>query len=350
MISYDKKQRVSLFDIKDKIRVNGRCGYDEKNGIRVAWPYSGIEFSGWFDADVKLYFNHTAEESVDFYVAVDGDYANAENISLPSELSCVTLANFERGYHSIGLYKVTGAQKDNVWLSFIEYSGELDTEPLPKSLKLEIIGDSISCGTGLISPNYDNDAYYSYGAMLARDLNAELSIVAVPGWGIACGVSNFDNVVPRIYDRTCYFTDEKQLWDFENRQVDAVILNLGTNDWLQYAHNDDRSELHAALRKFLDTIRNCYPNASVYMTYGMMNDAFEEDFKRIIAERNDAKMTIFRSSYNGKGVGGHPCAEAHVGYANKFKEILCGDLALTVQSDTVAAYVKEKNDTKGGAR
>lgn len=341
-VNYDEKQKLALYDIKDKIIVNGRCLFDEESGILAAWPNSGIEFSGWFDGGIRLYFK-APTRIVDFYVVVDGDYENPKTVSITPSLSFVTLANVERGYHTIGIYKVEGAQASSQYLTSIEFKGKLDeTTPLAKELEIEVIGDSISCGVGLVSAKYDDDAYYSYGAILARNLNARLSVVAVPGWGLACGVNNYDHVVPSIYDLTCYFASETEKWDFANNQKDVVIINLGTNDYLAYA-NSDRTDFRKALKDFIGTVRQCYPKAKIYVTYGMMNVAFREDFETIIPEFGDENIEYIHSAFNGAGIGNHPSAEAHVKYARNFDEKIRNDLGVSGGAGEIAKLIREKN-------
>ncbi len=343
-VDYSEKHKDNLYDIKDKIKINGRCLFDEEKGILAAWPNSGIEFAGWFDGNIRLYFTSSVYVPVPYYIVVDGDYENAKNVELTPQKTYVSLASVEKGYHTIGIYKADSANTNSsMYLTEIEYKGKLDEEPLPKSMKIEVLGDSISCGIGLVSPKYDDDAYYSYGAIAARNLNADLSIVAVGGWGIACGVKSFENVIPRIFDLTCYFADKEQKWDFENNQVDAVIVNLGTNDYLEYANKEDRSELHNALRNFFDAIRKAYPDARIYMTYGMMNTAFKEDFKNIIAERGDEKLEFVETFFNGGGIGNHPDAEAHVKYAKIFEDKIRADFGITDRAGEIGKIIREKN-------
>lgn len=340
-VDYSAKQRVEFYDVRDKIVVNGRCTYDKEHGVLTAWPNSGVEFSGWFDGSIRLYFT-TPMQPVNFYVVVDGDYEGAKNLSLSPSLSYATLANVKKGYHTIGIYKVDGAQSSNQYLTAIEFKGKLDEEPIPKKLKIEIIGDSISCGTGLVSPNYENDAYYSYGAILSRGLNAQLSIVAVPGWGISCGVKSFENVIPRIYKETCSFTRTGEQWDFAANQVDAVILNLGTNDYLEYV-NSDRTKLLDDLDAFFDTIREAYPDARIYMTYGMMNRVFMDDFMDLIEARGDDKLKFVDNELNSSGKGGHPDAAAHLRYAKVFDEIIREDFGIVGGQGEIQKLITEKN-------
>ncbi len=343
-VDYSEKHKDNLYDIKDKIKVNGRCLFDEEKGILAAWPNSGIEVAGWFDGAIRLYFTASVYIPVPYYIVVDGEYQNAKTVEITPQKTFVTLANVEKGYHTIGIYKVNSANTNSsMYLTEIEYKGKLDKYPIEKSMKIEILGDSISCGIGLVSEKYDDDAFYSYGAIAARNLNADLSIVAVGGWGIACGVKSFENVIPGIFDLTCYFADEKQKWDFENNQVDAVIVNLGTNDYLEYANKEDRSELHTALKNFFDAIRKAYPDARIYMTYGMMNTAFKEDFKKIIAEHGDEKLEFVETFFNGGGIGNHPDAEAHVKYAKIFEDKICEDFGITDRVGEMSKLIREKN-------
>lgn len=341
-VDYSEKHKDNLYDIKDKIKINGRCNLDEEKGILAAWSNSGFEIAGWFDGSIRLFFTTSSYLPIPFYVVVDGDYENAKPVELSTQKTYVTLATVERGYHTISLCKVEGAKVNSVYLTEIEYKGKLDEEPLPKSMKIELIGASTASGVGLVSPNYNDDAFYSYSAIAARNLNADLSVVAVSGWGIACGITNFENVIPRIYDRTCYFTDEEEKWDFANNQVDAVIINLGTNDYTQYA-NGDRTDLHNALRKFFDTLRECYPEARIYMSYGMMNSVFKDDFKAIIAERGDEKIQFVDLFYNADGIDGHPNAASHVQYAKIYEDKIREDFGITDKPEDIKELIKEKN-------
>jgi hypothetical protein len=74
--------------------------------------------------------------------------------------------------------------------------------------RIEIVGDSITCGYGNEGTDPCNfsaeteNHYLTYGALAARMFGAELSTVAWSGKGV---VNNFDNDVfeplPQIYDR-----------------------------------------------------------------------------------------------------------------------------------------------------
>jgi lysophospholipase L1-like esterase len=103
--------------------------------------------------------------------------------------------------------------------------------------QLEIVGDSITCGYGdegtmptcSFSADTEN-AYLAYGAITARALNAELRTIA---WGPA----------------------------------DAVVINLGTND---FSKGDPGQAFVQAYETFLKRLRVVYPQAGIFCALGSM--------------------------------------------------------------------------------
>lgn len=343
-IDYEAKQKIGLYDIKDKLLVNGRCSFTEEKGLQCYWSNSGFEIGGWFKGQFKIYFSlDLTKTPVNFCIVVDGEQENPKYVTLNENLSAITLPNLPRGYHTIAIYKVDEGSRNHAYFNAIEFYGKLDDEPLEKSLKIETIGDSISAGLGIKSPQgLDDDAFCSYTAKIARNLNAQSSVLAIGGWGLSCGVTNYDKVMPKIFDFVCSVQGNRNEWDFENNQVDVVILNLGTNDWLQY-HDKDRTELHKAANAFLDKLRSVYPDAMIYWTYGMMNTDFVEDFKNIIANKNDEKIKFVDVFVNSSGLGGHPDNYAHQEYAKIIEKVIREDLNYEEGILDIQKTIREKN-------
>jgi lysophospholipase L1-like esterase len=97
-----------------------------------------------------------------------------------------------------------------------------------------VIGDSIHAGYGALGKVGDRDCcaseshWDSYGAQLARMLDAELTTIAVSGMGVIrnyAGATDF--TMREMYPRT--LPNEPALW-CEPHPLDAVVINLGTND------------------------------------------------------------------------------------------------------------------------
>ena len=106
----------------------------------------------------------------------------------------------------------------------------------------------------------------SYGAVTARTLNADASIIAESGWGVYRDRSGGTNdVLPKVYDRTLG-NSATPAWDFRTKPQ-AVVINLGTND---FNLGDPGNAYAQALGAFVDTIRGRYPAAWIFCAVGTM--------------------------------------------------------------------------------
>jgi lysophospholipase L1-like esterase len=141
------------------------------------------------------------------------------------------------------------------------------------------VGDSITCGYGIEGPDMNcgftpqtENHYLTYAALTARALDAEVSTVAWSGKGVVCNygddASSCMNPLPSYYERTLPNRADSA-WDFSRFQPDAVVVNLGTND---FSTDDDptQAEFQAAYLALLQTIRGKYPNARIVCTNGPM--------------------------------------------------------------------------------
>jgi lysophospholipase L1-like esterase len=150
-------------------------------------------------------------------------------------------------------------------------SGQLLPPPPEPNRRLEVIGDSITCGYGNEgdSPTCGFSAatenhYLTYGAIAARALGAELVTVAWSGKGVIYNYGD-DQVepLPTLYDRTLP-DDPNSRFDF-SLIPDAVVINLGTND---FSTDDDPAPdvFAAAYVDFVHQIRAMYPDAWILCT------------------------------------------------------------------------------------
>jgi lysophospholipase L1-like esterase len=106
----------------------------------------------------------------------------------------------------------------------------------------------------------------SYGAVTARALGAEASLIAVSGWGLLRSrTSDTSEVLPSVYSNTLE-TSASPVWDF-HVEPQAVVINLGTNDFVP---GDPGSDFTTALTTFIDTIRAKYPSAWIFCAIGTM--------------------------------------------------------------------------------
>ncbi|BAU64150.1 Endoglucanase E [Stanieria sp. NIES-3757] len=145
----------------------------------------------------------------------------------------------------------------------------------PSNRKIEVYGDSISAGsaveyeqTGAPDPtgdtNHLSNSYLSFGSMLARDYQAQLSLIAQAGIALVDGYGFWHDGVgmEAIYDKTKPLKDAPS-WDFNQYIPNLVIVALGQNDSSSINLNSDLSstEWKERYKNFVANLRSKYPNA-----------------------------------------------------------------------------------------
>ena len=165
--------------------------------------------------------------------------------------------------------------------------------PTPdKPLKIEFIGDSITCGYGVDDEDPEHhfsteteDETASFAYLTAQNLNADYSMVCYSGYGIISGYTESDEklltqLVPDKYEDTGYSRGKVdgiaitlQKWDFHRFQPDFVVINLGTNDDSYCKDITARQEEYAACyAQFLQQVRSHNQEAYILCVYGIMTD------------------------------------------------------------------------------
>jgi len=244
------------------VRFVGRTDQSETGFVKLAWSGSGILFR--FDGtDASV----TMDDAGKFFtVLVDG--ALQPNLATTSgEKTYAVASGLTPGQHEVRLYRRTEAMFGVTKFVGVDLgTGTLLAPPPPASRKLEVIGDSITCGYGNEGAdqncNFSADTenhYETYAAIAARNVNADLITVAWSGKGVIYNYGN-DKVdpLPALYDRTLP-ADPSSQWDF-SYQPDVVIINLGTNDFSTDG-DPSESEFVGAYQAFLEHLRAKYPSA-----------------------------------------------------------------------------------------
>lgn len=251
------------------VRYVGRVDGCKETGARYSWPGAGFvgRFSGT-GVSVKL------TDSGNYHtVLIDGELA--PNLVTSGPKSYVLASDLADGEHTFEVYRRTESSFGTTLLEGLEVEGgDLLDPPEAPARRIEIVGDSISCGYGnegtapcSFSAETENN-YLAYGSVLARSLEAEVSTVAISGKGVIYNY-NGNKVLPMpvVYDTT-FPDDRKHPWGFE-WQADAVVINLGTNDFA--SATDPPDELFVSTyTKFLEHLRSVYPSAFILCTVGPM--------------------------------------------------------------------------------
>jgi hypothetical protein len=176
----------------------------------------------------------------------------------------------------------------------------------------------MSCG---FSPETENH-YLTYAALTARSLKAELSTVAWSGKGVVCNygddADSCKNPLPTYYDRSLPNRADS-VWDSSRFKPDAVVINLGTNDF-STSSDPDQPTFVKAYQDLLGRIRKAYPEARILCTNGSMLSGTDLDtarryIKAAVDELADPKITAFeiepQDGSDGYGCDWHPSLARH---------------------------------------
>lgn len=158
-----------------------------------------------------------------------------------------------------------------------------------KPLKIEFIGDSITCGYGVdaalgnIYSTANENVTKSYAYQTAQLLAADYSMVSVSGYGIVSGYTSdgtihSEQILPDYYEKLGFSYEpfdgtvypQSLVWDFTLFVPDIIVVNLGTNDASYCKDAKKRALYRKRYLEFLHTIRHHNPKADIVCTLGVM--------------------------------------------------------------------------------
>ena len=195
----------------------------------------------------------------------------------------------------------------------LETDGGFFRPQQPIKKRIEVVGDSITCGfgneppamSGLIRENGRN----TYGFIAASLLDADVSLVGVSG---ICGVRQQGKGEPAMEDLYPYADallavkhgSAPEEWDFGKRRNDAVVINLGTNDAVRIRSafdEEEKEELRSTFfrryTEFVRTVRRLNgPQCLILCCAGPMDYSLAPEIRRA-AEAVDPEMRSGRVLY-----------------------------------------------------
>lgn len=251
--------------------------------VRFDWP--GIQISFNFQASGLSVLIQDEKKNLGgqnmFNIFLDGSLYQILNISF-SKTEYVIATNLDPNkVHKILITKRTEAFFGITSFNGINLQGT-NAKLLPPdprlSRHLEFVGASVTCGYGnegtspcRFTVGTENN-YDSYGPMSARALNAEIFVEAWSGKGVVRngGDPNITSHTPfpAYYPRTLA-NNENMLWDFSQYLADAVVINLGTNDYSGNP-NPPKEVFESGYENFISFFRSHYPKAPVFVVCGPM--------------------------------------------------------------------------------
>lgn len=301
----------------------------------LTWSGTGVE-AGFTGTGGTATF--TSVGSATSVVGVSVDNGAVTKAEITGTVS-VPFGPVSQGNHVVRFTKLSEAELGTFTFSTLAITGGTAATFTPPSRLIEFIGDSITVGYGVeaAAPCDNNakieNALKSWATLTATSLNADASLIAWSGHGLLRnGVSVADTtLMPAIWQRVGA-SDTTAKYDFANApQPDAVVINLGTNDYtyISYATGTatpgraqlDQASFVAAYKAFVTQVRAAYPSALIVLTTSpMLTDNYPtaaeaqwtsmgKNIAQVVSDLSDSNITtlsIPTQDTTSTGCDGHP--------------------------------------------
>jgi len=348
--------------IQDKLSFFGRTIEDEKTGaVFMNWTGSGFEM---FFEGRRVDACFVAVESVFqpegtlwpvVSVFIDDEDVPVKEVLLDRPMQmCPLFESQKPERHKIKVVKRSENDKGKFGIAGIDMDGELLPLNAPaKKPRLELIGDSITCGYGNEAKNRDGgflpaeeNGLAAYGAVTARLLGAEYHSVSVSGISLCNPLDpDFSLEVPgypglrvkvkamedyyeytdRLHEEARGKREDFTKWDFRRFKPDAIVINLGTNDSYRIkAAKDKQAEIdhfesrYLAFIKLVRRLNGAEP--VICCTLGSMDYYLYDNIAGVVRkyknETSDERIFSFKFGgifpiEEGYGAGDHPSLITH---------------------------------------
>lgn len=257
----------------------GRIDFTDINQPKMFWAgtYIKINFEG------PIVFIQLDDQTGQSYynVFIDDNFSNPKLIDCQAGAhNYLVSASLTDTIHSLLIFRRTEASTGSTKFLGIQINdGKTVFEPSPRpNRKILFYGNSITCGMGNEAPDASGDDnmlhennFLSYGAITARNLNAEYMAISKSGIGVM--ISWFDMVMSDYYYRLNP-DDPNSNYDFNLFVPDVVVINLLQNDsWLigNLVPVPDSSQRVQAYMDFVRLIRSHHQNAFIVCALGSMD-------------------------------------------------------------------------------
>lgn len=293
---------------------------------RIHWDEQGHGLFNYPGTTALLRFEGTALDmetspgSGKFIVEIDNGQPQ-QIVYTPTDSLLTIARNLPDTIHTARItYAIEGYEFNPQFRSFT-----VDGKILPANekhdLKIEFIGNSITCGYGIEDDNKDNGFSYdtenhtlTYAYQAARELNADFNVVARSGIGIyrnyGSPVEGDTKTMPLEYDYTLLYNHDYE-WDHSSFHPDIICINLGTNDTSEGKYDIALYESH--YRDFLAHLRQLHPDSKIVLLTGcMLQEPALTDVKEVLdrlAQEDPATYRFDMSPQTGElgyGASYHP--------------------------------------------
>ena len=276
------------------IRYTGRFDFSDPARPRFDWPAVTIEAA--FEGTSLAALVEDGRNSYD--VTIDGQTSVLR--TQPGQTRYVLATGLPDGRHTVRLTKRTETFYGTPRFLGFELDqgrGLLDLPDAPQR-RIEFIGDSITAGYGVegqsptcIFSTETENAALTYAAQTAAQLNASYAVVAVSGLGVVRNYNAENNLssgtMLTYYGRTVA-NDEAEDWDFGEWVPQAVVINVGTNDYSTSPHPESEVFL-LGYTNLIFEVRERNPDAHIFAVSGpLMAGPAADNIRDVVTQMNEA--------------------------------------------------------------
>lgn len=238
------------------------------SGTSLAFGLTGSEFTLRIRGTKSLYDLEVDGRSLE---PLDLGHSEGEHrlrVVLPRQANPHAIAITKRTEPMVGIDTVVG----------LDVNGRLEKAPALASRKLLFLGNSITCGYGVLDSvkehpfsHHTEDYTKTYAALVARTFSAQAHALCWSGKGVYRNVAKDTTLtMPVLWERTNPTTGGE--WKHQDWQPDLVVIDLGTNDFGR-APAPDPERFHAVYEAFLTRVHAVHPKAPILLVDGpMLND------------------------------------------------------------------------------
>eukprot|EP00927_Polykrikos_kofoidii_P050333 TRINITY_DN44245_c0_g1_i1.p1 TRINITY_DN44245_c0_g1~~TRINITY_DN44245_c0_g1_i1.p1 ORF type:complete len:483 (-),score=68.27 TRINITY_DN44245_c0_g1_i1:30-1421(-) len=288
------RTQCAAFVFKDSAKCHLKSEFTEepREGLMsealscVATRTRSLQYFGWVGTQVACRFKGTSiaaqlmgSKGGDRFLTILDGHPHGDPFVVPrsADLSSFVLADgLVDGEHSVVLWKVTEDTTSECTEESAAFGGFTATQflsaPAPRVRRFEFIGDADTTGWCVDGNKTSGDertktqnAWKTWAAQLARDLNADFVAEAVSGIGVK------DWPIQTYLANTLPFCNESA-WNSSRQQIpDAVVLLIGPND-----NNPESKEFAEAYTQLMEDVVSLYkgavtPPKIIHVCGGSMN-------------------------------------------------------------------------------
>ncbi|HXT20892.1 MAG TPA: SGNH/GDSL hydrolase family protein, partial [Thermoanaerobaculia bacterium] len=256
--------------------------------------------------DLRLSDSGTGTATTTNYydVSIDGG-APTRLAAAPGEHTYALARGLAEGEHSAEIVKRSESNRNTGRGQLLGFRLRAGARLLPvraKALRLELVGDSITCGYGnelsTTTPErshfttLNSNANAAYGALAARLLDAEYVAVAVSGRGVYRNWADEPGeLAAAFYEDTLPDDAAAPPWDFTRYVPHVVVVNVGTNDFSP--PGPDHVLFRTAYARLLRQIRGHYPDALLLAVVGpTLTDSYPPGVQAWTTMQSDVSAVV----------------------------------------------------------